>query len=182
MGKRTAETKTFEDVIKLAEDLYEYACKKQEKIDEISAPESDDSEFQADKQEEVTPTTSDGEKGDAEEDLFTDDDPTKRPQEREVDPDLETPSYTSDAPKIGGTMGGEQFPMDETESVTDAALQESLETLIDDNAKEWIYLNLPKIDLKEIIQPHDQVQKDLQEWYYEENILQKIMLNISKQY
>ena len=57
--------------------------------------------------------------------------------------------------------------MDETESVTDAALQESLETLIDDNAKEWIYLNLPKIDLKEIIQPHDQVQKDLQEWYYE---------------
>ena len=165
--KRTAETKTFEDVIKLAEDLYEYACKKQEKIDEISAPESDDGELQADKQEEVTPTTSDGEKGDAEEDWFTDDNPTKRPQEREVDPDLETPSYTSDAPKIGGTTGGEQFPMDETESVTDAALQESLETLIDDNAKEWIYLNLPKIDLKEIIQPHDQVQKDLQEWYYE---------------
>ena len=91
--KRTSETKTFEDVIKLAEDLYEYACKKQEKIDEISAPESDDGELQADKQEEVTPTTSDEEKGDAEEDWFTDDDPTKRPQEREVDPDLETPSY-----------------------------------------------------------------------------------------
>ena len=32
---------------------------------------------------------------------------------------------------------------DETKSVTEEALQQALESLIDDNAKEWVYLNIP---------------------------------------
>ena len=163
--KRTAETKTFEDVIRLAEELYDYACTKQEEREAMSAPESSDGEGFADKSEEVNPVSSDKEKDKEDDDWFTDSDPTKRKDEGELDPDLETPSYTSDAPQIGGTTGGEEFPMDETESITDAALQESLETLIDDNAKEWVYLSLPKIDLKEVIVDHDVVQKDLDDHF-----------------
>ncbi|BCU99534.1 MAG: hypothetical protein CM15mV28_1020 [Thaumasvirus sp.] len=40
--------------------------------------------------------------------------------------------------------------VDETESITDKALQESLEDLVDDDAKEWVYLGLPKVEIDKI--------------------------------
>ena len=51
---------------------------------------------------------------------------------------------------------------DETESVTDEALAQALETLVDDNAKEWVYLTLPKVLISmKIIVPHKEVQDNL---------------------
>ena len=47
--------------------------------------------------------------------------------------ELEDAMYEDDI--IGGTDGS----ADETESVTDRALQESLETLVDEDSKEWVY-------------------------------------------
>ena len=41
-------------------------------------------------------------------------------------------------------------PVDETESSLTAALREALEDMVDDNAKEWVYLNLPKINIEEL--------------------------------
>ncbi len=64
--------------------------------------------------------------------------------------------------EIGGTDGS----ADETESVTDRALQESLETLVDEDSKEWVYLDLPKINLKETVVPYKTVQEELDCGFY----------------
>ena len=74
--------------------------------------------------------------------------------------ELEDAMYEDDI--IGGTDGS----ADETESVTDRALQESLETLVDEDSKEWVYLDLPKINLKETVVPYQTVQEELDCGFY----------------
>ena len=74
--------------------------------------------------------------------------------------ELEDAMYEDDI--IGGTDGS----ADETESVTDRALQESLETLVDEDSKEWVYLDLPKINLKETVVPYQTVQEELNCGFY----------------
>ena len=69
------------------------------------------------------------------------------------DPDLDTPSYSQEE------TGGSDF--DETESITDSALQESLSRLISDDAKEWIYLDLPQFNYRDFTEDDD-IQKDLE--------------------
>ena len=146
---RAANTNTFEEVISLAEELYEYAKQKQENKEEVMAPMSEDGP-PADRQEEITPeggnsTQSGGESNDGQESKDQDD-----------SADLNTPSYSQ--------SGGEIF--DETESLTDAALQQALETLVDDDAKEWVYLDLPTVNLKDHVESWKVVQEKLNMFYY----------------
>ncbi len=153
--KRTNETTSFDDVINLAIELYEYACDKQQEKESIPAEVTPDGEKSADKQETVT-----NEGGELEDEMTHEEmleEAARREgewdDERDSDADLETPSY-------GGTS------MDETVSITDAALQESLQSLVDENAKEWIYLSLPKVDVDKCIISHGEIQKELNEWFY----------------
>ena len=165
--ERVAKTNTFQDVIDLANELYAYAQEKQEEKESIAIPPVPNGERQADDEQEVTPQE------DAEQESVEDEDkewPTESDPESDHrndrdfsddgDPDLDTPSY-----EVGGQEGSEQY--DETESVTDAALQESLETLVDDNAKEWIYLNIPDPDLKDYVVPYQKVTDELHEHFYQ---------------
>ena len=63
--------------------------------------------------------------------------PTDRDSKENAD--LDTPSY-----EHGESEG------DELESITDAASQKAQRDLVDDNAKEWIYLDRFKVNIKEI--------------------------------
>jgi|TARA_B100000073_G_scaffold327885_1_gene313941 hypothetical protein len=157
--ERAANTNTFQDVIDLANELYAYAQEKQEEKESIAIPPVPNGEQQADDEQEVTPQEDDEQESfEDEHDDNSDSDTESGPSD---DPaDLDTPSY-----EVGGQEGGEQY--DETESVTDAALQESLETLVDDNAKEWIYLNIPDPDLKDYVVPYQKVAEELNEHFYE---------------
>ena len=148
--ERVAKTNTFQDVIDLANELYAYAQEKQEEKSSIAIPPVPNGERQADDEQEVTPQEDDEQESVEDEyDDNADSDTESKPSD---DPaDLDTPSYA-----VGGQEGGEQY--DETESVTDAALQESLETLVDDNAKEWIYLKIPDPDLKDYEVPYQKVR------------------------
>ena len=157
--ERVAKTNTFQDVIDLANELYAYAQEKQEEKESIAIPPVPNGERQADDEQEVTPQEDDEQESVEDEyDDNADSDTESKPSD---DPaDLDTPSY-----EVGGQEGGEQY--DETESVTDAALQESLETLVDDNAKEWIYLNIPDPDLKDYVVPYQKVTDELHEHFYQ---------------
>ena len=157
--ERVAKTNTFQDVIDLANELYAYAQEKQEEKESIAIPPVPNGERQADDEQEVTPQEDDEQESVEDEyDDNADSDTESKPSD---DPaDLDTPSY-----EVGGQEGGEQY--DETESVTDAALQESLETLVDDNAKEWIYLNIPDPDLKNYVVPYQKVTDELHEHFYQ---------------
>ncbi|AFD02750.1 peptidase [Synechococcus phage S-MbCM6] len=142
---RASNTNTFDEVITLAEELYEYAKELQEKKVEaqIQSQSGDnntgdqeeynyDSEF--DQGESAGEGDSDGDRKDS---------------------DLDTPSYE----------GGSSF--DETLSMTDSALQEALETLIDDDAKEWIYLDLPKVNLQNYVVTWKTIQSKFNEFFHE---------------
>ena len=155
--RKASTTKTFDDVLELARDLYDYCAQKQEEKEEMPPmPQSEDGEQSADREIE---SNDDGqsEQQNEEKDWFTDSDPeTDHRSDRSADDaDLETPSYN------GGS------DVDETKSVTDEALAQALETLIDDNAKEWVYLSIPDPDIDQYITTYDVVQENLQNHFYD---------------
>jgi hypothetical protein len=146
---RAANTVTFDEVVQLAKDLYGHAeQKQQEKIDlpdnqenQTPGTGSDDVEYSPSTVDESVDEDS-KEKGDAD-------------NGKEIggdDADLDTPSYGQD--------------YDETQSVTEEALRQALEDLVDDDAKEWVYLELPKIKLDEYVTPWKKIQEDLIFFYY----------------
>ena len=147
--QRASKTKTFAEVIALAKELWEYANQKQEEKEAMAMPQSEDGP-PADREEEVNPTNNEGENesgddGESEQqDSGGEDDPAQ----------LDVPSYQG---------GGE---VDETESVTEDALSQALETLIDDNAKEWVYLTTPNIDVNDYIVPFNNIQETLHFHFY----------------
>ena len=64
----------------------------------------------------------------------------------------QAPVGTPEATPTLGQRGSEDTEHDETESITQQAFDQALETLIDDNAKEWKYLTLP--DIKAVSYTH----------------------------
>ena len=151
--KRTLETKTFKDVVTLAKEMYAYCESKQENKEQMMMPSSKDGQAQADRQEEVSG-------GDESEEYMTHEEMLEEAYRRENedgDSDLDTPSY----------LGGGDI--DETKSITDAALQEALETLVDDNAKDWVYINIPTIDSTKYIVPFNVIQNDLNDHFNKED-------------
>ena len=145
---RTAKTKTFDEVVSLAKELWEYANQKQEQREEMMMPPSPDGNKTSDRDEEVQLSGDNQEGNEGEED-----------SEDSSDEGEDTELSVSDQGKF-------DYGSDETESVTDAAFQESLESMVDDNAKEWVYLSLPKINLDDYLTPWQEIQEDLYFFFY----------------
>ena len=157
---RASKTVTFQDVIDLAKELYDYASEKQEQKEEMMIPPTASQDGpSADRQEEVTPDTPSNEGGEEEKEWPTESDPEEdhRADRSAEEADLDTPSYS----------GGSDTDTDETVSVTDDALQQSLESLVDDNAKEWVYLTLPTVSVDKFLVQWDYIQNDLYKYFYE---------------
>ena len=53
-----------------------------------------------------------------------------------------------------------------TRPYAEAAFAQALETLVDDNAKEWKYLTLPEVDVDKVIVKAEKIQQDLY-YHYE---------------
>ena len=189
--EKTGRTETFQDVLDLARELYEWAESKQaEKEEEMDIPVpqnadggegesngNDDGKSEGGEKEEtdqdpdqeiINPTqpwdSSDNPLEDLSEGLG-------QQQQKQDTSGIGGDSY--DASNLDTELVDELFDdVDETESVTDQALQDALEDLIDDDAKEWIYLNLPKIDVDLLTVPYTEIQSDLEkfytDWYYQE--------------
>ena len=120
-------------------------------------PSSENGEKQADREIE---SSDDGESEQQSEEWRTENDPEQdHRNDRDFskdDADLETPSY----------QGGADI--DETKSVTDEALAQALETLVDDNAKEWVYLNAPDPKVEDFITPFKVTQETLYKHFYDQ--------------
>ena len=151
---RAEKTKTFQDVIELAKELYDFCASKQEDKEEMVMPTSSEGQQQADREIE---SSDDSQSEEQEKDWPTESDPEQdHRNDRDFSNDdahLEVPSYE------GGNV-------DETKSVTDEALAQALETLVDDSAKEWVYLTVPKIDIDKYIVPFNVVQEKLNFHFY----------------
>ena len=151
--RRAEKTKTFQDVIELAKELYDFCATKQENKEEMPPmPQAEDGQQSPDRQEEVNPSDEDGE-------TESNDDGQSEQQEPEENDDaqLEVPSY----------QGGDD--VDETKSVTDEALAQALETLVDDHAKEWVYLSTPDPKIDDYIVPFKVIQEKLENHFYDKD-------------
>ena len=158
---RTEATKTFEDVIDLAEKLYEYCADKQDKKELDNLPEipqnlddqtgsNFDSQFDIDSNSDDEDLDQEQGEGDSNKPEITD----------EMLDELEDKMYED---QIGGQTG----TPDETESVTDRAFAEALESLVDDNGKEWVYLTVPDPKVEDYVVPHKEIQENLYNHFYE---------------
>jgi len=165
---RAATTKTFQDVLDLARDMMDRAEQKdQEKVDETELPEipfngEKDGDGEYELGEKQPAPKGQGEDGDSQ------GSPDRREDETDFDDDYEDEGLDYDTQttgeQIGGgtTLGTDFTTVKETECVTEEALAESIETLVDEDSREWVYLSLPKIkDINKVIIGHKKIQEDL---------------------
>jgi len=172
------QTKTSDDVLNLAIELQEWmkANQKDTESDEMfesdiimpdtnesedtdgENSESDNSNSSKDGDQESDDTNSDSDSDDKDSDSDDKSDNGKSSENIDSDDKQEqkTKGYTKGA-------GGEDF--DGIEATTDTNYQKKQYDSVDQNATEVEYLNIPKINLKEIIVDYKQVNKDLSEHY-----------------
>ena len=151
---RAAKTETFDEVVKLAIDLYGRA----EKIED--AKEEEDADL-----DKNVGDMDLSDLGDVEWDMQPNDGKQEQQQQQIQQQSSNQPKAPVGTPNATPTMGNERT-FDETETITDEAFNQALETLIDDNCKEWKYLTIPEVDVDHYIIGHKKIQDDLREHYY----------------
>ena len=147
--QRVAKTVTFADVVQLAEELYGYAKQKAEETQQPIPPTQnggDTTQDGGDKEYEPQSSESEG-------------DGTSTSSNFDHDPGENNSGDSSELNSIGGDIA------DVDVSETERAWNEKQSDLVDDDAKEWIYLDLPKVHLDKIIVPWNVIAKDLSEYF-----------------
>ena len=165
---RAANTKTFEDVLQLAEELYGRAEDIEDKKMDMDFPnlESIESPDAGDGDVEVTPNTSNQASSDGDTEEGDSGNPELSDEQQPVGEEKSSSGLGNENANI--TTGQQSYGAtdhDETVSITQEAFDQALETLIDDNAKEWVYINLPTVNLDEIVVGHKEIQEDLEKVY-----------------
>jgi hypothetical protein len=169
---------TFDDVVDLATRIYEFMKEKQEdqesQTDRVTSfpqtgEEGDGEQMEMPQQEQgeeedegsESNETQDSEKKESEGDEAEAEDSGESEvgdgEEREVD---QIPEQTT-----AGQEGG--FGCDDPlRSKTDEAFRKSEEALVDEEAKEWRYVNLPNLPYAKYIVPYKEVLAELSKFYY----------------
>lgn len=144
-----ATTISFEDVIRVAEEIFKYCKEKNlQKVEELpnvpnsgnSSNENEDTEYNP-----VSQDTVEGDQQQSQSSGYDDDEEYEDPQEN------------------SGSFGAEYSS--ELESVTDRNWNDRQHELVDESAKEWIYLDLPTVDLDEVIISWKTVHDDLNSYF-----------------
>lgn len=145
---RIRNAETWQDVVKIANDLYDSMVDKTK--NEVPAPTSEEKTDSPALGDQTTqnpnsnPSSEDG--GEEEEESDSESQDTDSA-------DLETPSYE----------------MDELTSLTEEALARNQKQLIDEYSKENVYVELPKLNLDHIIVPSNKINNELAEWVNGQN-------------
>lgn len=146
---RAEKTVTFEDVVQLAKELYGNALdKEQEKIDNIS--DQGTTSGGSDEDTEFNPSSSS----------------VTEESDDAGDANANDNANEEDNANAGGEIGNGN--VDETESVTAQAWNDSQHLLVDDDAKEWVYVKTPQVLLNNIIIPWKEIHDNLKT-YFDEN-------------
>ena len=167
---RAAVTKTFKDVLELARDMMDRAEQKDQESEEITPPEIPfngekdlDGEYELGEKQSVPAGQEEGEDGEG---------GKGRPDLGEDDTDFEDGYEDEGLDYDTGVVGGGtklETEFKETQCVTDEALAESIETLVDEDSREWVYLTMPKIkDLNTIVIDNKKIREDLEKHFEEE--------------
>jgi len=135
---KISQVETFDDVLRVAEELYLFCKKEKEKEEKV-----DDTEM---------PPNMGGES----------DQPASELQEQQDSPGEgsgESGEETSMSESASATL------TDEPEVQTADALESNLQDLVDDSGWENVYVEIPKVDLKYIIAKNDDIHKEIDSWF-----------------
>ena len=144
--QKISNAETFDDVLDVAEELYNY-CKQQQEM----KTKTDDLQMQGGQGE-----------GEDQPETNTEDQPGLDSGINEA-PQQESEDYDSVQPEDGESYGGTEND-DEPEVSTVQSLEDALKDLASNDGWENVYLELPKLDLKHIVIPNAQVHSRFDEW------------------
>ncbi len=150
--KRSAETETFDDVLDLAEEIYKYCLDQQEKESKINfdnhgMPQGGDSSDQ-------------GEEGEEQEQQFSASGEESESSGSDESEDGEMTDINDQQQSLAG--GETSDPEVKTMSAFEDAVREQL---LDKNASENVYVELPELNLDRIIIPNADIhQKCVEQW------------------
>ena len=141
--QKIANVETFDDALRVAEELYLYCKKeKEEKVDDMPMPPSEmggESEQPANDPVQEQQESA----GEGAGDFMTHEEMLEEAARRETGAPLN----------------------DEPEVQTADALQSNLQDLVDTDSRENVYVEIPKVDLKYIIAKNDDIHKDIDAWF-----------------
>ena len=148
--KRISDVETFDDVLDVAEELYKF-CKQQQamktKTDDLQVEggqsEGED-QPETDSQEQSAPSVPNG--------------TNEAPSSNDYDSD----EFDSEEPEDSDSYGGTEN--DEPEVSTALSLEDALKELASNEGWENVYLELPKLNLNQIVIPNEEVHSRFDEW------------------
>ena len=142
--QKIADVETFDDVLKVAEELYLFCKKeKEEKVDDMQMPPNEMGGESEQPANELVEEQQDS-PGEGSGDFMTHEEMLEEAQRRESD----------------------NVPLSEEPEVQTAdALQENLQDLVDFESRENIYVEIPQVDLKYIIAKNDDIHKEIDAWF-----------------
>ena len=136
--QKIADVETFDEVLKVAEELYLFCKKeKEEKVDDTEMPPEMDGETASASELETKQEESPG----------------------EGSGDSEGPQGDQSTEEATASL------TDEPEVQTADALQENLQDLVDSDSRENVYVEIPNVDLKHIIAPNDEIHQVIDDWF-----------------
>ena len=159
--QKIADVETFDDVLKVAEELYLF-CKKEkeekEKVDDMEMPPNEmggESDQPANELTEQPQDTSGEGSGDSQE---------------------QTPMPEADQSATAPLT-------DEPEVQTADALQSNLQDLVNEDAWENVYVEIPKVDLKYIIAKNDDIHEEIDSWFnYQETKIESLFDRVDEEF
>ena len=136
--QKIADVETFDEVLKVAEELYLFCKKeKEEKVDDTEMPPEMDGETASASELETKQEESPG----------------------EGSGDSEGPQGDQSSEEATASL------TDEPEIQTADALQENLQDLVDTDSRENVYVEIPNVDLKHVIAPNDEIHQVIDDWF-----------------
>ena len=157
--QKIADVETFDDVLKVAEELYLFCKKeKEEKVNDTEMPPNEmggESDQPANELAEQPQDTSGEGSGDSQE---------------------QTPMPEADQSATAPLT-------DEPEVQTADALQSNLQDLVNEDAWENVYVEIPKVDLKYIIAKNDDIHEEIDSWFnYQETKLESLFDRVDEEF
>jgi len=146
-----SDVETFEQAVEVAHMIYEYSKKKDEEIQEVvtkGQSQQNSSGQSQEKSERQDPGDSESEDELQEQSLDS------NQQESQTKPPV--------------SSDGTEPHVPQTESVTDEAWSRNQEDLVDERARDYVYVNVPKSNLDNIIIPFNELHEELSSFYKSE--------------
>ena len=149
--QKIADAETFDDVLDVAEELYKY-CKKQQEM----KTKTDDLQVQGGQSESEDQPETDSQESAPSVPNGTNDAPGSN--------DYDSDEFDSEEPTDSDSYGGTENDEDELEVSTAQSLEDALKDLASNEGWENVYLELPKLNLNQIVIPNVEVHSRFDEW------------------